>query len=453
MTQEQLAMLLGVTRQAISKWESEKAYPEMDKLLMICDLFGCTLDDLVLGDVRNPGQTVAGTSNAGNTGIAESKSAPFTSGGSEQKAVAESGFVAGPAGEGRTGDVGEAQNTGVSDATDSTKNTSNANGTNFVMNGAEGTSGTTHTGSAGFAGSANAANGADMAAPTNGFAAYATATGNGTTGGAGVKDVTGYDAQMKGFAWKIAVGIGAMAAGVAFAADFGGPSTPMTDALSFLFISIGAVVGIALVLLGTSSRREFMRKHPYIEDFYTDEDRSRGNIIFIVCLVAGIAEACMGIVVNQLGYSVFGLGDGDGGWPDVVMLLLFALAAASIIYGALRRSMLRIERYNRRCERREDWKGKANHDFSDLRDCSQYSAMSSTSSGRFYRRLSGSVDGIIMLVATLIGLLMLFLGHETGMGPGFLGFPFWLIWPVGGVICAIVDGVFYLVYVSNTRSH
>ena len=51
MTQERLAMLLGVSRQAISKWESEKAYPEMDKLLMICDLFGCTLDDLVLGDV------------------------------------------------------------------------------------------------------------------------------------------------------------------------------------------------------------------------------------------------------------------------------------------------------------------------------------------------------------------------------------------------------------------
>ena len=50
-TQERLSMLLGVSRQAISKWESEKAYPEMDKLLMICDLFGCTLDDLVLGDV------------------------------------------------------------------------------------------------------------------------------------------------------------------------------------------------------------------------------------------------------------------------------------------------------------------------------------------------------------------------------------------------------------------
>lgn len=52
MTQEQLAMLMGVSRQAISKWESEKAYPEMDKLLMICDMFGVTLDELVMGDVR-----------------------------------------------------------------------------------------------------------------------------------------------------------------------------------------------------------------------------------------------------------------------------------------------------------------------------------------------------------------------------------------------------------------
>ena len=46
-------MLIGVSRQSVSKWESEKAYPEMDKLLMLCDMFGVSLDDLVMGDVRN----------------------------------------------------------------------------------------------------------------------------------------------------------------------------------------------------------------------------------------------------------------------------------------------------------------------------------------------------------------------------------------------------------------
>lgn len=50
MTQEQLAMLLGVSRQSVTKWEAEKSYPEMDKLIKICQLFGCTLDDLVTDD-------------------------------------------------------------------------------------------------------------------------------------------------------------------------------------------------------------------------------------------------------------------------------------------------------------------------------------------------------------------------------------------------------------------
>lgn len=44
-------MLLGVSRQSVTKWESEKSYPEMDKLLKMCQIFGCTLDDLVQGDL------------------------------------------------------------------------------------------------------------------------------------------------------------------------------------------------------------------------------------------------------------------------------------------------------------------------------------------------------------------------------------------------------------------
>lgn len=51
MTQEQLAMLMGVSRQAISKWESGRAYPEMDKLVRLCGIFECDLNELVRGDL------------------------------------------------------------------------------------------------------------------------------------------------------------------------------------------------------------------------------------------------------------------------------------------------------------------------------------------------------------------------------------------------------------------
>ena len=52
LTQEQLAEKLGVSRQAVSKWESAQSYPEMDKLLLLCKLFGCNIDVLVQGDAH-----------------------------------------------------------------------------------------------------------------------------------------------------------------------------------------------------------------------------------------------------------------------------------------------------------------------------------------------------------------------------------------------------------------
>lgn len=43
-TQEQLSEHLGVSRQAISKWESNSAYPETDKIIRLSELFNCSLD-------------------------------------------------------------------------------------------------------------------------------------------------------------------------------------------------------------------------------------------------------------------------------------------------------------------------------------------------------------------------------------------------------------------------
>lgn len=49
-TQEQLADVLGISRQAISKWESDITYPETDKLIRICKLFNCSIDYLLIED-------------------------------------------------------------------------------------------------------------------------------------------------------------------------------------------------------------------------------------------------------------------------------------------------------------------------------------------------------------------------------------------------------------------
>lgn len=51
MTQEKLAERMGVSRQTVSKWEANEGYPEIPKLLELCDIFGCTLDNLLRGDM------------------------------------------------------------------------------------------------------------------------------------------------------------------------------------------------------------------------------------------------------------------------------------------------------------------------------------------------------------------------------------------------------------------
>ncbi len=50
-SQEELAFKLNVSRQAVSKWESGGAYPETDKMLSMCKIFDCTLDELMNDDI------------------------------------------------------------------------------------------------------------------------------------------------------------------------------------------------------------------------------------------------------------------------------------------------------------------------------------------------------------------------------------------------------------------
>ena len=48
-SQEDLAEVLDVSRQSISKWENDKAYPEMTRLLFMSEYFDVSLDYLMRG--------------------------------------------------------------------------------------------------------------------------------------------------------------------------------------------------------------------------------------------------------------------------------------------------------------------------------------------------------------------------------------------------------------------
>ena len=50
LSQEELAEKLGVSRQAVSKWERSEASPDTDNLIALAKIYGLTLDELVYGE-------------------------------------------------------------------------------------------------------------------------------------------------------------------------------------------------------------------------------------------------------------------------------------------------------------------------------------------------------------------------------------------------------------------
>lgn len=384
MTQEQLAMLLGVSRQAISKWESEKAYPEMDKLLMICDLFGCTLDDLVLGDVSasvNVGAAARGAAEGDHGSAART----VTGEGAGEPAYMKDA----------DGNIGESARSGG----DGINGPSSANALPGEM--LHGTS------------SSRPGTLANVAALP--------------------QDLTGYDEHRCRFALLIAGGVAAIIAGAGIGNLFDSDNsilgvTPLNDFLTFLGICVGVIIGLAMLIPGGMSHTDFKRRHPYVEDFYTEEDRSRELRLLVIGIVGGIAAILIGIAVMVYADDVLGVSDG---WPGAIMLLLCAPAVFGFIYCGMRYSLLNINDYNKAAETdRKEHAGEQD----------------------FYAKLTGAVCGIIMLIATATGLCLLFLnpaalrGDWSAVGSSAAdGAMFWLPWPIGGVLCGVAAVVIQLV--------
>lgn len=66
LSQEQLADMLDVSRQSVSKWESGQTYPEMDKLISMCKIFKCSLDELTNDEIKEVNSSTKTKNNFSN---------------------------------------------------------------------------------------------------------------------------------------------------------------------------------------------------------------------------------------------------------------------------------------------------------------------------------------------------------------------------------------------------
>lgn len=303
MTQEQLAMLVGVSRQSVTKWEAERAYPEMDKLLKLCQIFDCTLDDLVQGDLT--------------------KRAPEPS----------------------------------------------------------------------------------LSLPATALA----------------EDVIGYDDHFKSYARRLAVGVALCVLGAAVASTMDEWLGDGPSALGF-FGCVG--LGLVFIIPAGLEHAAFKKAHPYVADFYSDDQRVPESRAFGLWLVAGIG--CI------LASFVFGAFADQVGIMGPLMFLFFVGIAAGvgiIVFAGVHHSRLDVETYN----------------IDALEELSEEEIASIVGEERAPQVLAkvraskrtGAVCGIIMLIATAIALPLMF--WATWFGEPFWRLYFWIPWMVGGLLCGVAS--------------
>lgn len=319
MTQEQLAMLLGVSRQSVTKWEAEKSYPEMDKLIKICQLFECSLDDLVQGDLtsRQP---------------------------QAEKAI-------------------------------------------------------------------------PVGAPT---------------------DVCGYDTHQRMLAWKIPTGIAVILIFVGIAMLLEGTVTLSDwngkDGLFVILVLIGTLIGLAFLIPAGMTHSAFVKAHPYIEDFYTEEDKTQARSKFTYGLIGGIACIFVGIGCMLIMES----NPETEGWSYFFLLFFIALGVWNITHYGILLGRTNVAEYNKNVADELEMEEIVN---------SQLDAELKETLIQKKKRTSkkSALCGVIMIFFTIVGLGLLFIPILSSPDPsnfqpeGTTAMWFWLAWVAGGLVCGIVS--------------
>ena len=332
MTQEQLAMLLGVSRQSVTKWEAEKSYPEMDKLIKMCQIFECSLDDLVQGDL---------TDRAPAPAVATVPPGPAT-------------------------------------------------------------------------------------------------------------DVCGYDDHMRSFARRVPTGVAAFILGVVGLVLFeegtalrglfnSSMAASWGELLGLAALFAGVLVGIGILVSAGMEHSAFVKAHPFIEDFYTDDDCLQARQVLVRGLVTGLMLIMMGVLLgNFIEYE-----SGAEAPAGAALLALVAVGVWLIVHAGMMYGRVDIDEYNRDAVEELEVEDIARIDVPEAVRNELRSAK------RTHKKIEAAC-GVIMLVSTIVALSWLFLGPSfagttcDAIGSGrqaadsIVGY-FWLPWPIGGILCGIVS--------------
>lgn len=198
-----------------------------------------------------------------------------------------------------------------------------------------------------------------------------------------------------------------------------------------IIVLVGILASLALLVPAGMEHAAFQKAHPYVEDFYTDEDRAAARRQFSATLIAGLALIFAGIGCLLM------LEKTAENWGLFFLMFFIALGAWWIVRGGMLLGRVNVEEYNRSIAEDLEVEDIVS---AELDEAQREALLAQKRRGKKL----GAVCGVIMIVATIVGLALLFApvfsapNMDSWTPEGTSAMWFWVAWPVGGLVCGIV---------------
>ena len=237
-------------------------------------------------------------------------------------------------------------------------------------------------------------------------------------------DVCGYEEHQRMMALKVPTGVALILLGIALGLLFEGAvelaSWNGRDGLFVIIVLVGILAGLALLVPAGMEHTAFQKAHPYVEDFYTDEDRAAARRQFSAALIAGLALIFAGIGCLLM------LERTAENWGLFFLMFFIALGVWWIVRGGMLLGRVNIEEYNRSVGEDLEVEDIVSAKLDEAR---REVLLAQKREGEKI----GAICGAVMIFAAIVGLLLLFCAQPPAQNW------FWMSWVVGGLVCGIVS--------------
>lgn len=230
-----------------------------------------------------------------------------------------------------------------------------------------------------------------------------------------IEDKSNYDQHKNQFSKRITLGVCLILSGLTLTCFLQGVLPYRDgldrDGLSGIVFLLFVVVAVAIFIVTGLQDNYFTKKHPYIEDFYSEEEKEIFHKKFITFVTTGVVLIIAGLIIFMGFESIINPAaerftdfDTDS-LLGSVFLLCVTIAVTLFVYAGTQESKYNIRHYNLM----------NNHDSNTYKNDKKI----------------GLICGCIMMAATMIYLACGFMGNLWSTA--------WVVYPIFGISCGIVS--------------